>query len=102
MEVRRCFQKVGRPERRKGMRERAHLRIQARKQSSIRQEFLSTKKKQSLVTAFGSVVRPWLVTSKHKTQEGLNIVQMGHCLAAPKYTVQVPNTSKQTQESIIS
>ena len=37
--------------------------------------------------SFGSVVSTWLLTSKHKAQEGLNIPQVGHCLAAPRYTV---------------
>lgn len=61
------------------------------------------KEKQPLVLLtffFGSVVSLWLLTSKHKTQERLNILQMGQCLAALKYALWKPNTSEQTQESI--
>ena len=37
--------------------------------------------------SFGSVASTWLLTSKHKAQEGLNILQVGHCLATPRHTV---------------
>lgn len=36
---------------------------------------------------FGSVVSSWFLTSRHKTQKVLNILQMGHYLATLKYTV---------------
>lgn len=41
----------------------------------------------SVTFFFGSVVSSWLLTSKHKAQEGLNILQTGYCFEAPRYTV---------------